>query len=207
MLWKALFAAPLGEDETCSSTVQPNGICFPSDLCSIRQVPVSHATAEAILAETGCTSIAAVPSLFRAAAYPLLLCLLCSGRMHKENARSNLASSFPPVDDCRVLAPPPALNDAAEPFDANAPQPDTALARPKFSLFKPSSELILNKLLEMRAAGRSEPPPAVCEVYRRSESGSPGPSSPRQERCGPEGATVAVSLAAQDAAKTQSRLE
>ncbi|CAM9212885.1 unnamed protein product, partial [Laminaria digitata] len=51
-----------------------------------------------------------------------------------------------------------------------------------FSLFKPSSELILNKLMEMRAAGRSEPPPAVCEVYRRSESGSPEPSSPLQDR-------------------------
>ena len=106
----------------------------------------------------------------------------------------------------RVFAFPPALDDAAEPFDVDPLQTDTALARPKFSLFKPSSELILNKLRQMRAAGRSEPPPAVCEVYRRSEWGSPGPSSPLQERCGSEGTTVEASLAAQGVAKTQNRL-
>ncbi|CAM9417093.1 unnamed protein product, partial [Ectocarpus sp. 12 AP-2014] len=59
---------------------------------------------------------------------------------------------------------------------------DTALARPKFSLFKRSSELILHKLQEIRAAGGSEPPPAVCPVYRRGESDlRSGPSSAPRE--------------------------
>lgn len=48
-------------------------------------------------------------------------------------------------------------------------QPDTALARPKFSLFKPSSELILKKLMDMKVLGANEPPSAVCDVYRRGE--------------------------------------
>ncbi|CAM9341794.1 unnamed protein product [Pylaiella littoralis] len=59
---------------------------------------------------------------------------------------------------------------------------DTALARPKFSLFKPSSELILDKLNEIRAAGGREPPPAVCPVSRRGEPGSRSdPSSDPRE--------------------------
>lgn len=106
-----------------------------------------------------------------------------------------------PAYPARAL--PPAMNCLRFP---DGPQPDTALARPKFSLFKPSSELVLNKLREMRAVGRSDPPPAVCEVYRRSETGSAGPSSPLQERCEPEGATV-VSIVTfwRDVAETQGR--
>lgn len=62
------------------------------------------------------------------------------------------------------------------------PQPDTALARPKFSLFKPSSELILKKIVDMRANGGSEPPPAICAVYRRGEAGTPSEQSPTRPR-------------------------
>lgn len=62
-------------------------------------------------------------------------------------------------------------------------QADTALARPKFSLFKRSSELILHKLQEIRTAGGSEPPPAVCPVYRRGEPDLRSrPSSAPRER-------------------------
>lgn len=48
-------------------------------------------------------------------------------------------------------------------------QPDTAIGRPKFSLFKASSKLILDKLTEMRDDGPGEPPFASCIVYRRGE--------------------------------------
>ncbi|CAM9477883.1 unnamed protein product [Scytosiphon promiscuus] len=59
---------------------------------------------------------------------------------------------------------------------------DTALARPKFSLFKRSSELILKKLLDIRAARGSEPPPAICPVHRRGEPElwSDTPAPPRE---------------------------
>lgn len=87
------------------------------------------------------------------------------------NVFPSVFSSFRRVPLALFSRPPPHLS-----------QPDTALARPKFSLFKPSSELILKKIVDIRAAGESEPPPAFCAVYRRGEASTPSEQSPTQPR-------------------------